>query len=205
MLDNETLKQVLLGGSYITEENYRKAEEFSSAQHLPLTDYLFSEGLLTKSLLGQAIAEHFGVPFSDLSYNPPPTHVILKIPEEIARKFRLILCAESKTGITVATDDPKQEDLGSLLSPFFPDRAVSITYSLPEDIDLLLARYQKPIETRFQKIIDSNSAVAPRLLEEIFSDAISLHASDIHFEPHLNDIVIRFRVDGILREAGRIG
>lgn len=41
-------------------------------------------------------------------------------------------------------------------------------------------------------------------MEEIFEDALVYRASDIHFEPQHKDIIVRFRVDGVLHEAGRI-
>ena len=64
--------------------------------------------------------------------------------------------------------------------------------------------YQKPLETRFSKIIESKGRVAPELLEEIFEDALVYNASDIHFEPRPTDVLVRFRVDSVLHEAGRI-
>ncbi|MEY4744548.1 MAG: hypothetical protein RL272_493, partial [Candidatus Parcubacteria bacterium] len=62
----------------------------------------------------------------------------------------------------------------------------------------------KPLETRFAKIIEKEQRVAPEILEEVFADAVSHHASDVHFEPHGPEVLIRFRIDGILREAGKI-
>jgi type IV pilus assembly protein PilB len=64
--------------------------------------------------------------------------------------------------------------------------------------------YEKPLDTRFSKIIEEAEQVAPEILEEIFDDAITYKASDVHFEPQARVIVIRFRVDGVLHEAGRL-
>ena len=58
--------------------------------------------------------------------------------------------------------------------------------------------------TRFSKIIEGQKRVAPEIIDQILSDAISFHASDIHFEPQPKEVIIRFRIDGVLQEAGRI-
>jgi type II secretory ATPase GspE/PulE/Tfp pilus assembly ATPase PilB-like protein len=42
------------------------------------------------------------------------------------------------------------------------------------------------------------------LVNEIFNDAINLRASDIHFEPNEKEVIVRFRIDGMLIEAGNL-
>jgi type IV pilus assembly protein PilB len=71
-------------------------------------------------------------------------------------------------------------------------------------LESFFIHYRKPLATRFQAIIESQRKVAPEILEEIFDDAIGLRASDIHFEPQEGSVLVRFRVDGVLHEAGRI-
>ena len=49
----------------------------------------------------------------------------------------------------------------------------------------------------------SQTRVAPEIIDEIVADALAFKASDIHFEPQEKEVVVRFRVDGVLHEAGR--
>lgn len=81
---------------------------------------------------------------------------------------------------------------------------VKIVYAGQTAIDATFHAYRKPLATRFQQIIEKNGKVAPGILEEIINDAIELRASDIHFEPQEKMTIVRFRVDGVLHEAGRI-
>jgi type II secretory ATPase GspE/PulE/Tfp pilus assembly ATPase PilB-like protein len=81
---------------------------------------------------------------------------------------------------------------------------VEIVYASKKAIESFFVHYRKPLATRFQQIIDSQRKVAPEILEEIFNDAIALRSSDIHFEPQEKEVLVRFRVDGVLHEAGRI-
>ncbi len=86
----------------------------------------------------------------------------------------------------------------------FAGKEIKTAYSLPEDIDAVFIHYNKPLETRFAQIIKEKKRVAPEIIEEIFEDALTFKASDIHFEPQEKEVVVRFRVDGVLQEAGRI-
>jgi len=81
---------------------------------------------------------------------------------------------------------------------------IELVYASRKAIESFFVHYRKPLATRFQQIIDADKKVAPEILEEIFNDAIGLRASDIHFEPQIDIVVVRFRVDGVLHEAGRI-
>ncbi|OGY74906.1 MAG: hypothetical protein A3H07_01100, partial [Candidatus Jacksonbacteria bacterium RIFCSPLOWO2_12_FULL_44_15b] len=146
----------------------------------------------------------FKVPYADLNSALPSQEQVQKIPEEIAKKYNVILLKEEKSGITVTTDDPKNAELLPALKKIFAVKKINIAYSLTEDITASFVNYQKPLETRFSKIIENKGRVAPELLEEIFDDAIVYRASDIHFEHRQKDVLVRFRVDGVLREAGRI-
>jgi type II secretory ATPase GspE/PulE/Tfp pilus assembly ATPase PilB-like protein len=81
---------------------------------------------------------------------------------------------------------------------------ISYVYAPQGAIDSLLVRYRKPLASRFQEIIREKAKAAPVLLEEIITDAFELHASDIHFEPQEKGVQVRFRVDGVLHEVGRL-
>ena len=81
---------------------------------------------------------------------------------------------------------------------------IQFAYASRKAMEAFFVQYRKPLATRFQQIIDENKKVAPEILEEIFNDAIGLRASDIHFEPQDKIVIVRFRVDGALHEAGRI-
>ena len=89
---------------------------------------------------------------------------------------------------------PSKKFNGSITYVYAPKNAISNAFSL----------YRKPLATRFQSIIEKQKQVAPEILEEIFDDAMGLKASDIHFEPQEKDVIVRFRVDGVMHEAGRL-
>ncbi len=202
-ISNEKLKQILLEGNYITEEDIENSEKHIKKNHGSFAEYLLAHDLLTKDLLGQAVAEKLKIAYADLNSYPPAREQILRIPENIAKKFRVIFFSENDGKITITTDKPSKKILEPL-KKLFSNKKIKIAYSLTEDIDNSLMHYQKNLETRFAKIIKQQRRVAPEIIKEIFKDAIDFRTSDIHFEPQDKEVVIRFRIDGVLHEAGRI-
>jgi type IV pilus assembly protein PilB len=203
-LDDAALKQILLNGSYVTEKDMAAAEAASQANHASLVENLLSAELLNQDLLGQAIAESFRVTYANLHLNPPTVEQVQRIPQDVAQTNRVIFLSEEAGNIQLTTDDPTQTTLGEALKKLFADKKITIHFSLPDEIDAALALYRKSLDTRFSKIIEGQKHIAPELINEILSDALTFHASDIHFEPRHNNIIVRFRVDGVLQEAGRL-
>jgi type IV pilus assembly protein PilB len=203
-IKDDRAKEILLQGSYVTEEDFRNAENYIRDHRGSLLDYLLGQNIITKDILGQAVAESYNIPYSDLNSNKPSREAVNRIPEDIARKFRLVLFKENGDEITIATDNPEQSGIEEELYKIFPGKRIVGSYSLSEDIDAAFAHYRKPLETRFSKLDENDPKIAPKILEMIFTDAFELNASDVHFEPTLENILVRFRVDGVLRDAGHI-
>lgn len=202
--DQDTIKKILLDGSYVTENDIKKAEEYAEEHRVSLVEYLLIEGLTSNDIIGQAIAESLGVEYSNLQLKQPPKDQVLLIPEDVAKKFRVVLFSQEDEGIIVATDDPKQENLSKELSKIFPDKEIKITFALPEEIDAIFVNYQQSLKTEFSKIIETKGRIAPEILDQIFEDALLLKTSDIHCEPQEKKVVVRFRIDGVLHDAGEL-
>ncbi len=204
-IDTNNIKEILINGNYISIEDAEKAEALAKQSEISFVEALLREGVVNSDIVGQATAEAFKVPYADLNSASIGADQVRKISEEVAKKLRVVLFdEEDENEVIVTTDNPLQEGLVAELQPLFEGKEIKITYSLSEDIDGFFVFYEKPLDTRFSKIIEESDRVAPEILEEIFDDAITYRASDIHFEPQAKVIVIRFRVDGVLHEAGRL-
>ncbi len=198
------LKDILLAENYVQAEDIKKAEKWAKDNNLSIADYFLSNNILTKDLLGQAISEHLKVPYADLNTNAPTKEQVLKIPSASAKKFRIVLFKEEEKSVTIATDNPKTKGLLAEIKRIFPHKKITINYSLTEDIDDNFKYYRQALEARFVKIIKNKKRIAPEIIDEIIKDALSLHASDIHFDAREKEVVIRFRIDGVLQIVGRI-
>ncbi|MBP6949049.1 MAG: Flp pilus assembly complex ATPase component TadA [Candidatus Pacebacteria bacterium] len=201
---NDNIKEILIAGSYISDEDVKRADALVKAGGVTFIDALLRDGVVNNDIIGQAIAESYKVPYSDLNSAAITPDQIRKIPEDVAKKIRVVLFIDGEEEVTVTTDNPLAEGIEKELKTVFPTKKIHITYSLPEDIESMFIHYEKPLDTRFSKIIEESDRVAPEILEEIFDDAITYKASDIHFEPQAVTVLIRFRVDGVLHEAGRL-
>lgn len=136
--------------------------------------------------------------------------------ELLEEAVRLNLGQETPVYPAGESPDKKETSRKSAAAPRFgfgkekkPERTkftgkIEFVYASRKAVEAFFVHYRKPLATRFQAIIDAQRKVAPEILEEIFNDAINLRASDIHMEPQEKIVVVRFRVDGVLHEAGRI-
>ncbi|MFT7506867.1 MAG: type II secretory ATPase GspE/PulE/Tfp pilus assembly ATPase PilB-like protein [Acidimicrobiales bacterium] len=203
-IDDKKLKKILTQENYVTGTDIEKAEKYAIKKKVPFTEYLITEGFVSKDLLGQAAAESFGVTYSDLNSNQPSRDQVLKIPEDLARKKGIVFFSSTKKNVVITTDDPEQDGLLAEMKEIFPTQKIIVTYSLLEDIEQSFIHYQKSLDVRFTEILKNQNHIASELLTEIFNDADTFHTSDIHFEPQATDVLVRFRIDGVLREVGRL-
>jgi type IV pilus assembly protein PilB len=200
--DVQTIKTILVKENYISEAD-SKAAETASHDSAGYIDFLMRQQLLNKTLLGQALAESYKMPFADLTINPITKELIAKIPEDIARAQRVVFVKASDKIAAIATDNPAGVKLKDI-EKHFPGQKIRLAYTLPEYIEASFRLYAKPLATRFSQIIENSERVAPEIVDEIIKDALTYRASDIHFEPQLDGVNVRFRVDGTLREAGAL-
>src|SRR3989338_5314725 len=171
-LNNEKIRQILLEGAYVNEEDLVKAEKFVQTNGGSLVEYLLAEEIITRDLFGQAVAESLNVPYADLNSHEPPVEEILKIPEVLAKQYRMIVFENTPESVTVSTDTPGNAEIPKILKEIFPTKKIVIAYSLEEDIDEHFVHYRKPLETRFSKIIKKQKRIAPEIIHEILEDAL---------------------------------
>jgi type IV pilus assembly protein PilB len=195
------IRDLLLKQDYVDEEDMRRAEVAAKAKGISALEELIEEELLSESVIGQAIAESFAAPFADLRAFMPSKELLLRIPEVEARRLRTVFFWEDNSTVIVATDNPMQREIHAVVDSFAPKRAV-IAYALPDQLDAALNGYPHSLDTAFRKILSEATRVAPEMLDKVIEEAIRLRASDIHLEPEEEAVGIRFRIDGVLHEAG---
>jgi type II secretory ATPase GspE/PulE/Tfp pilus assembly ATPase PilB-like protein len=230
-MEPQAILDLLVNTQYITDEDRKLALSSTNNDFAIAVDYLVQTNLITYDIIGQALAESWGVPYLDLNTFTPPKENVTKIPEAIARELRLvyfkdlpdkiqiasdnnlvlkgnaklIIRKEEKAGIMGGKKEVKEErDLREELVKLF-QKPVEFGYSLTQDIDKLLLSYKAPLASRFVSIMQKFDTVAPEIVEEIVQEAVEERVSDIHFEAQYDKTVrIRFRIDGLLQEVGRI-
>jgi type II secretory ATPase GspE/PulE/Tfp pilus assembly ATPase PilB-like protein len=198
------IEVALAATGYISPEDLDAAKKEAKRLNASLQDILVGKGYLTRDLLGKAIGEYLKVPFADLKGRLTATEEAKALDEETAKRYSVVGAGFGKKGeLMFASPFPAEKGLLPALKKLFPKKNLIIAYAFPEDVQKALVAYKAPLATRFAKILEEGG-YAPEILAQIFEDAVSYNASDIHFEPMETEVRIRFRVDGIMREAGRV-
>lgn len=198
------IKEAMLSQKKLTEAQLKNIEHTIKLHNINFIDYLISQSIVDKDFIGQTVANYYKVSYIDLEANQPPKDLVLKIPKNVTTESRIIFYYLDQAHAVFVTDEPNQPGLKEKLTEYTGGLPVTIAYSLSDDIDVILAHYRKPLITRFNQIIQEQERVAPEIIDEIIKDAIVFDVSDIHFEPEEKVVLIRFRIDGVLREAGQL-
>mgnify|MGYP001274456555 FL=1 len=172
----------------------------------------------------RALALQLDLPFVEkLSGDAIDLELARRIPINFARQFRLIPVVRKPEGVEVATADPlavealDQARL-SLGAPVLPviattqtviDAIHSVYERLAHEADIgeeLDAEEHENLSEEVEEapdLIDSGDDEAPiiRLVNWLLKRAVKERASDIHIEPFEKELVVRFRVDGVLKEV----
>lgn len=170
-------------------------------EEIPLVSALIKRNLISRRVLGQAVAAYYEVAFADLDVHMPTAEQVLRIPKTPGQKYRMIVASETERQIIIATDNPKQKNLKTALRELFPKYQVEIQYALPDTIDLAFLHYRMPLVQSVKYTLKQNRDDAPGVIDAIFDDALIKNVSDIHFEPRQEKVVVRFRIDGLLQEV----
>ena len=207
MLEGDQLKQILISQSYLTEVDIAKAEKTAQTYALSLSEALLEDGLITRELLGQALAEHYGVPWLDLKQAKIDKDLLKMIPENSARAYRIIPVDRKGKKIRLAMVDPSdlpalhiaEKRLGERLLPMFIGE---------QDFEEIFNYYAGSLSEEFASLVaigqdkqvnqDVRDEVIIKMVDLLLEKGYHAKASDIHIEPYIKKIVVRFRIDGVM-------
>ncbi len=179
---------------------------------------IVESGMAGENDIAQALARQLTLPFVDLRKFNPDAAVLQLLPETQARRFRAIPLARRDGNIFVGMADPTDlsayDEVARLLNEEIQLAVVSEgdllaaidrLYRRTDDISGLTEELARDMGESEGSIIGlealgEGQADAPvvRLLQTLFEDALQVNASDMHIEPQEKQLVIRFRIDGVL-------
>ena len=180
---------------------------------------LIENGYVKEDVLLNLLSEQLKVPFIDLANYPLNVDVGKRIPENLARRYRVLALQETPDGLLVGMGDPtnifaydelvrvlkceirtaviKESDLLNAFDKVYQhgDQLKTLTTEIGEDLQDNTFDLAKLNQSATQ-----SDAPVVKLIETVFEDAIRAKASDIHIEPDEDVLRIRRRVDGVLHE-----
>ena len=201
------------------DKNFKKAESKSQKTGKNIADILLEEKLISSDELNKLKAYILGIPFVDLSKEKIDRSVLDYIPEPIARKHNIIAFRKNGNELEVAMNDP--DDLQTI--DFIRKKSnlkILPRFTSLESVKYAVAQYQKSLEAEFCEIIKVESEKVPKtsgeeaelkkiaedlpvvsIVDTLIKHAILQDASDIHIEPMEKEVLVRYRIDGILHDA----
>jgi type IV pilus assembly protein PilB len=183
----------------------------------PIGRILIEKGFLTEEDLLAVLADQAGFEFVDLTEHPVDPSAAALIPDSICRRYGLIAIGFNGDRLQVAMSDPQnvvaRDDVKSVsgkeievvvAAPGAILEALDKLSRLDTDIEALAGESEEEEDLAKLKEI-SEDAPAVRFVNMLISQAVQDRASDIHIEPQNKDVVVRYRIDGVLKEHMRSG
>ncbi|HKH89064.1 MAG TPA: ATPase, T2SS/T4P/T4SS family, partial [Acidimicrobiales bacterium] len=223
--DEPALAKVLVESGQVTPEEMQAALREASATGRKLGEILSELGLVTEEDLIRAMAEEVGLEFIDLNEFTIDLKALQSIPEVMARRHQVIAIGYRNGVPIIAMANPSNvfamDDLRTVLG-----RDIVTVVSSPRQINDYVTRMyrhdkeaseaatkaaqnqtQQQTATEKVELTDLHAVAedAPivKYVNLILRQALQERASDVHIEPAVDDLRIRFRIDGVLHDITR--
>jgi type II secretory ATPase GspE/PulE/Tfp pilus assembly ATPase PilB-like protein/CheY-like chemotaxis protein len=190
-----------------------------------LWEILVQRKLIDDDQILKAIAARFRFAIADLSRIDPKLQQ--SVPEQLARRFTVVPVGQTDSYLEIATSNPFDLDAEKMLA-FATGREVRMLLGTPavirqridelyrnEDaaMNRLLEGIGNELDVRELQEDDEEAAASAeeasqrpiiRLVDVMLADGVTSRASDIHVEPIEGGVVVRYRIDGVLRQVMKI-
>lgn len=221
-IKNKKIGQILIDKRLITNEDLQDALLSQQTTPLKIGQILLKKGLISELDLLKALSIQFSLEFSETLEFSDNENILNAVPAQFLKRYKIAPYSVKKNTIKVAINDPLLiQPLDNIKIIFENYKIVPVLSTEKEILKIINNHYEllkensttsvienleesdfeiltSPI-TETEDILDmANEAPIIRLVNTVIKQAIEDRASDIHIEPFEKDLVIRFRIDGIL-------
>ena len=213
------LGDLLIAFGIINNEQLEAALEGQKGTGKRLGEYLVDSGVINETQLMDALQMQLGVDFVDLTSVRLPVELAKLVPHSIAKKFNVVPVRLDKDKLYIAMADPldfvAQEEVKSVSK-----KSVIPMVARQKDVEQsILSLYSnegsaRAIEEMLREVGTpasdaqnaqpteeaDDSAPTIRFVNSVIERAYTERASDIHLEPQESGMVVRMRIDGLLRK-----
>ena len=217
---DETVKELLIEHGQLPKDKLTEllAEQQQGGQSLQ--SMVIERGVVTDKELVQLYAAYANIPFIELDPKQVPKETMDALPERIARQYNAVVFKIEGEKKFLAMEDPDdvqgidfiQKEIGSNYELYIVTR---------ENILQVLENYRDGVAQELSEVIavqeEDSTAKQEVRQEDIAEDspvaqtvnllleyAIRSSASDIHIEPREDYLQVRYRIDGVLKEANKL-
>lgn len=162
-----------------------------------LGDALVEQGYITEKQLLSVLEIQLNLESISLYQYPIDDRLVDLLPKDRARKNLALPIKLEGSKLTVAMNDPLdfyaiqeiESTTGYTLVP-----AIATKDDILQTINRLYDGVDMGLDTE-----STDDAPAVRIFDQLIETGVAMYASDIHLDPHENNITVRYRVDGVLR------
>jgi len=219
------LGDLLVSSGVITEEQLELALKMQKEemQGKRLGTVLIESGIITENQLIETLQMQLGVEFIDLNNTAIPPEMAQVLPKNIAKKHMVIPVKVVRNELYLAMVDPlnfitieevqsatRKKVIPVIATTAAMERAVLNLYSnegaaraieemKKDNVGEVSFEPQKDTVSHIED--DANSAPTIRLVNSIIERAVTEQASDVHIEPREEEVMVRMRIDGMMRNV----
>lgn len=224
-INEKQLEKVILESGLITKSLLNEEIEKAKSKNQKLGNILLSDGKISETDLRRMEAFVLEIPFISLINKKIDFSILSLVPEPIARNHNIIAYNKSEVGLEVAMLDVDDLPMIDFIKKRSGERILP-RLTDTESIKSALVQYRKSLQADFDNIIQKESlsiktdssknesekteeelkALAEdlpvvKIVDSLIFHAILQNASDVHIEPGEKELVVRYRIDGILHDA----
>ncbi len=214
MYSDALLQKILLESGTLKQPELKEHLAAAKEKKVRLEEQLLEK--MPEETLYRVIAEYFKVPFIDLKGVQVRKDFLDLVPEPIATTHDIVPFDKGETILKIAALDP--EDLQTI--EFLKHKTgleVQVHVTTPFALHEIIKQYKRSLKAEFEDIAKvtatgdetdqqklrelAQDLPVVRIVESLLEHAVFEGASDIHIEPTEQDLAVRYRVDGILRNV----
>ncbi|HBF13929.1 MAG TPA: type II secretion system protein GspE [Deltaproteobacteria bacterium] len=223
-MDDRSLGQILLENTPLTPEQLNEALIVHREKGLKMGEALLQLRFLRPEDVLKALSLQVGIPFvTDIVAEDIPVELVNKVPINFAKRNELIPLKREEGSIVVALADPVNHAALDDLSLIFDQPIKPVIASSQKIMDAINACYNRQVGSdqtvmsdldeenldqvaqeleEVQDLLDAaDEAPIIRLVNQLLFRSVKQNASDIHLEPFEKELVVRFRIDGVLYDV----
>ena len=216
--DKKQLGEILVERGVITEKELQETLLSQKSSTMRLGEAVVKKGMATEEELLKALSEHYGIEYKHSLEFSDPNGELKKVPVYFLRKNKLVPFRIADSVIAVGIADPLNIHPFDDLKMIYPDCHFDSVLTSEEEVTRIINENFEETSPTADDVIDdmdssdfdgaiaetedildmANDAPIIKLVNMVITQAVTDRASDIHIEPYEQDLIIRYRIDGIL-------
>jgi len=205
------LEELFLAKKYCTESELEKVFAVQKEYQGHIGTILLNWGIITQEQLLEVYSEYFSIPLFDRSSYGETQKIETSIPNDFWLKYNLFPVKQDDKIIYLLTDDPYNVKIFSFIEQEL-NLETHLFLANTQTLDEYKMLYEEIDEDggiEYDEEIDKLKELASEApiiqkVNAIFTRAVNMRVSDIHYESFKNGMHVRFRVDGKLQLIERI-